>query len=449
MASRISERNLPLGNRLRKPEFSWSSRHPLLQVQACIGNQAVGRLLHARLKVGEPVDQYERKADQIAEQIVQGCDATQVSPNHNERNPVGGQRLAAGNSETSLISPNVESQINNKRGTGEPLPENIRASFESGFGYDFSGVRVHTDAESAETARAVNAQAFTVEEDIVFGSGAYAPEATEGQKLLAHELTHVVQQQGGEGPTGTIQRVLVVRPPGKGEFSAFDRRQHLINRLNTISTAIQYELRGRQIVYKVMSEGSLTVFDRKMRGFIDGSDVVPMRLITSSGYVRSGTGGGYEPLTIDEWVSAYVDLDDLLASDDVSFQTNLVHFLTERFATPNYEKRIGAPKTLTEFYKVHSVAHDAEADVLRDLIGDPALCFLGSGPAPDGSWEVEFGNILEGYSVMKEFSNPGKEVEPSRTYVQTYDGRQMSVEQYRKERMKGDFTAPSTSVRYA
>jgi hypothetical protein len=65
-----------------------------------------------------------------------------------------------------------------------------------GRGYDFSGVRVHTDARAAESARAVNALAYTVGRDVVFGAGRYAPETAAGKKLLAHELTHVVQQRG-------------------------------------------------------------------------------------------------------------------------------------------------------------------------------------------------------------------------------------------------------------
>jgi len=81
---------------------------------------------------------------------------------------------------------------------------------EPRFGHDFSRVRVHTDGAAANAARAVRARAYTIGQDIVFGSGEYAPATTEGQRLLAHELTHVVQQNAGGGPTqaqgGMIQR---------------------------------------------------------------------------------------------------------------------------------------------------------------------------------------------------------------------------------------------------
>lgn len=83
------------------------------------------------------------------------------------------------------------------RAGGAPLPESVRASMEPRLGGDLSGVRVHTGAESAQAARALNARAFTVGGDIHFGSGAFAPGSREGDRLIAHELAHVVQGRGG------------------------------------------------------------------------------------------------------------------------------------------------------------------------------------------------------------------------------------------------------------
>src|SRR2546425_5290586 len=77
---------------------------------------------------------------------------------------------------------------------GQPLDAGTRAFMEPRFRQDFSQVRVHTDAKAAESARAVNALAYTIGRDVVFGAGQYAPGTDEGRKLLAHELTHVVQQ---------------------------------------------------------------------------------------------------------------------------------------------------------------------------------------------------------------------------------------------------------------
>jgi len=89
---------------------------------------------------------------------------------------------------------------------GSQLPGPTKDFFETRFGADFSHVRVHTDSRAAETAHSINAKAFTFGQNIAFGSGRYAPHTAEGQHLLAHELTHVVQQGAASVQTQTIQR---------------------------------------------------------------------------------------------------------------------------------------------------------------------------------------------------------------------------------------------------
>ncbi len=90
--------------------------------------------------------------------------------------------------------------------TGHPLDRDTRSFMESRFGHDFSGVRLHTDDKAAASASAVDADAYTVGRQIVFGRGSYSPHTTTGRRLLAHELTHVVQQRGSETPaSGGLQ----------------------------------------------------------------------------------------------------------------------------------------------------------------------------------------------------------------------------------------------------
>ena len=110
------------------------------------------------------------------------------------KNKTGVQRKAA--AELNSVPPVVNEVLNTP---GSPLTDQTRALMEPRFGHDFSQVRVHTDERAAESARAVNARAFTVGNDVVFGSGRYSPYNLAGRQLLAHELTHVVQQQGS-GP---------------------------------------------------------------------------------------------------------------------------------------------------------------------------------------------------------------------------------------------------------
>jgi hypothetical protein len=92
------------------------------------------------------------------------------------------------------VQPDVETRIQSARGSGASLPGESRKKLETAFGADFSGVHVHTDSESDGLNRAVQARAFTTGRDIFFRSGEYNPGSSEGQTLLAHELTHVVQQ---------------------------------------------------------------------------------------------------------------------------------------------------------------------------------------------------------------------------------------------------------------
>ena len=82
-------------------------------------------------------------------------------------------------------------------GGGQALPEGVRSTMESRLGHDFSSVRVHDDGAASRSAQAVQAHAYTVGNDIVFQSGAYSPDTPTGQRMIAHELTHVVQQRSG------------------------------------------------------------------------------------------------------------------------------------------------------------------------------------------------------------------------------------------------------------
>ena len=112
------------------------------------------------------------------------------------------QRAAVSPAPVNSVPPIVHDVLSS---SGQPLDAGTRAFMEPRFGRDFSQVRVHTDARAAESARAVNALAYTVGRDIVFGTGQYVPGTSEGKKLLAHELTHVVQQHAS---TASVQREL-------------------------------------------------------------------------------------------------------------------------------------------------------------------------------------------------------------------------------------------------
>lgn len=89
----------------------------------------------------------------------------------------------------------IEQKINAKRGSGRPLEPHIKSQMDDSFAYDFSDVRIHSDKEAAELCASLNAQAFAIGNDIFFNEGKFDPESDTGKELLAHELTHVVQQR--------------------------------------------------------------------------------------------------------------------------------------------------------------------------------------------------------------------------------------------------------------
>jgi hypothetical protein len=100
---------------------------------------------------------------------------------------------------SATVTPNLAARIQSLGGGGQPLPASARAFFEPRFGYDFRQVRVHRDAQAAGLAQELEARAFTVGRDVVFGAEQYAPATMAGRRLIAHELTHVIQQAGSDG----------------------------------------------------------------------------------------------------------------------------------------------------------------------------------------------------------------------------------------------------------
>ena len=96
---------------------------------------------------------------------------------------------------TKSSAPGLPRYLQDKAGGGQPLPAPVRAEMEGRFGAPLADVRVHTDGAAADSAAGMGARAYTAGSDIIFGAASYAPDSAEGRGLLAHELTHVVQQR--------------------------------------------------------------------------------------------------------------------------------------------------------------------------------------------------------------------------------------------------------------
>ena len=193
---------------------------------------------------------------------------------------------------------------------------------------------------------------------------------------------------------------LEVRPPGPRERSAFDRRQELIDRLNAVSTGIRYRLEDRTIRYDLLDEAALTHFDREMRRFADAAEVIPMRLINRTGLIAG------KPLAFDSFIEAYVDLDDLLASSDLGMQMILLHFLTERAQVRDYARLIGVPDLGKFFKKAHRAGLEAQAALLRAVLGDPTIEYRFDEPQPNDTYLYGF-HSDEDYWVFQRNRNAG------------------------------------------
>jgi hypothetical protein len=220
-----------------------------IHLQRTIGNQAVQRLvpsddktkgfdfakigiLQPKLKISQPGDAYEQEADKVADQVMRmpdssdsfmsrkttkhegiyrKCTACEMKDEVDEEDlNISRKPLNVSNLE---VSDYVANEINNIRSSGgSSLDSSTKDFMESRFGYDFSTVRIHADERATRSAQGVNALAYTTGKHIVFGRGHYQPSTLEGRRLLAHELTHVVQQTNATTSLYHVQRAPEEKP---------------------------------------------------------------------------------------------------------------------------------------------------------------------------------------------------------------------------------------------
>jgi len=176
-----------------------------------------------KLRLGHPGDEYEHEADRMAEKVLRMPEPSlQRKPNWTlqesplcgdeeeilHKKELAGKEIAMGGHLADV--PSIVYDV--LRSPGQPLDTGTRAFIEPRLGHDFSRVRIHADAKAGESARAVNALAYTVGRDMVFGIGQYAPGTLAGRRLLGHELMHVVQQNSGNIAENLIQRANLKSP---------------------------------------------------------------------------------------------------------------------------------------------------------------------------------------------------------------------------------------------
>jgi uncharacterized protein DUF4157 len=152
-------------------------------------------------------DHFEREANRMADFVVRDKTQGPAVRNHSLDSPQSEGSKAPNKSSAHITAPPIVHEV--LENSGQPLDFSTRVSMEQRFGHDFGNVRVHLDDRAAASARSVNALAYTVGSDIVFSAGAFAPDDLSGRRLLAHELTHVVQQSDA----GTARGQALQRQP--------------------------------------------------------------------------------------------------------------------------------------------------------------------------------------------------------------------------------------------
>lgn len=178
----------------RKPEAAGRNRMmethaEALEMQRTIGNRATSLLLSGA--------GFQRPGSGVSVQRkCASCAAGKGKCSECEEKEKKVQRKAGGSGASASASPVASAVQQGMQSPGQTLEPHTRDFMESGFGRDFSDVRVHNNAQAAESAGKLDSLAYTVGNDIVFGPGRYAPHTGEGQRLVAHELTHTVQQDG-------------------------------------------------------------------------------------------------------------------------------------------------------------------------------------------------------------------------------------------------------------
>lgn len=198
--------------------------------------------VQTKLKIGQADDEFEREADRVAEQVIRmpapirqvgasgvghlsdrpiqrACVTCEEELRRQPLDGEGEEILQTGDNvgKTPQVPTNAANKIKALQGKGRPLHASARDYFEPRFGYDLSRVRVHTDSKAAEAADSVHAIAFALGNDVVFGAGQYSPGTSAGRRLIAHELTHVVQQDNDPVAIVMGNYASDIIPPRRGD----------------------------------------------------------------------------------------------------------------------------------------------------------------------------------------------------------------------------------------
>lgn len=214
----------------------------VINLQQAYGNRYVQQVMgkvQAKLIVNPPDDQYEKEADRVADAITKA--STSNIPRQ-EKGPekeelVATKPTSKKQRQLFAVSGDMEADISAARDGGQPLPDSVRSSLEPQLGHDFSQVHIHIDAKANKLSQQLGAEAFTTGNDVFFREGAYQPGSDNGRGLIAHELTHVLQQGAAR----------VSRQAAETERAAADPKEEAKSELKDVIDKIKTKLEREYI----------------------------------------------------------------------------------------------------------------------------------------------------------------------------------------------------------
>ncbi|MES0491493.1 MAG: DUF4157 domain-containing protein [Leptospirales bacterium] len=202
------------------------------------------------------------------------CIPVRVNPMNRQLTPPTNYHIQKKATGSTPASSNIESSIQSSRGGGRSLSAGERSYYEPRFGTSFGGVKIHTDSKAAHLSRSVNARAFTVGRDVFFGAGQYSPNTVQGKRLMAHELTHTVQQGGS-----------LQRKPAQGGTGISKKKEnpYIIDSNKILYIKVKkgeglIRVLSRAFKYSMIKKVAGKPFDKLMKDVATWNDVQPAKL---------------------------------------------------------------------------------------------------------------------------------------------------------------------------
>ena len=309
-------------------------------------------------KMGEKEEEPIQKMGEQEEEPVQKADEKEEEPVQ-KKGEEEKESIQAKSNGADTKNAKVETKLKSSKGRGTKMKGSTLTEMEQGFGADFSHINIHTGAEAQTMSEQLGAQAFTSGNDVYFNQGKYDPTTNEGKHLLAHELTHTIQQKG-KAEKGVQKKVKVTGT------NAETRKKFLAKMNDGSSVKFKFGAGGVLELENKKATGT-DEFTKKMIAAINNPQNVELRLIVEN-----------DAVFIDSFGSGSVDSADMLVLSTTMFKASLIHFIVERFAVKDYEKN-KSTTSAADFKKAHKAGLEAEEAFLKEIYPKKTIKFTTEG----------------------------------------------------------------------